>query len=119
MMTTQAHLPQSGRRPASLGFVVVAALATIVPAGLCAQGGPLEYSEVRTLTASDGAAGAYFGAAVSVSGSFAAVGAYAASSGRGAVYLYERNQGGADQWQQVRKITVPDGATSDHFGYSV
>lgn len=41
------------------------------------------------------------------------------TSGRGAVYIYERNQGGADEWQLVRKVTVPDGANSDHFGFSV
>jgi hypothetical protein len=83
------------------------------------QGAPLAPSEVRTLTAPDGVSSAYFGSAVSVSGSFAAVGAYGMTSGRGAVYVFERNQGGADEWQLVRKITVSDGATSDHFGFSV
>ncbi len=82
-------------------------------------GDPLAPSEIRTLTAPDGELNAYFGAAVSVSGSFAAAGAYGASSGKGAVYIFERNQGGADEWQMVRKITVPDGANSDHFGFSV
>lgn len=87
---------------------------------LAAEGGaPLAAAEIRTLTAGDGAASAYFGSAVSISGSFAAVGAYGASSGKGAVYIFERNQGGADEWQMVRKITVPDSAISDHFGFSV
>lgn len=83
------------------------------------EGDPLMPSEVRALTAPDGASSAYFGSAVSVSGSFAAVGAYGALSGRGAVYIFERNQGGADEWQMVRKITVSDGANGDHFGFSV
>jgi hypothetical protein len=100
--------------------VVVLAIAFGFKVSAMAQGGaPLVASEVRTLTASDGVASAYFGSAVSVSGSFAAVGAYGDSSGRGAVYIFERNQGGADEWQMVRKITVSDGANSDHFGFSV
>jgi len=72
-------------------------------------GGPMTLSELRALSASDGTANAYFGYAVSVSGNLAAVGAYGADSGRGAVYLFAQNQGGADQWQQVRKIMAPDG----------
>lgn len=82
-------------------------------------GGPMTLSELRTLSAGDGAANAYFGYAVSVSGNLAAVGAYGADSGRGAVYLFAQNQGGADQWQQVRKIRVIGGQPGDYFGFSV
>lgn len=108
------------RRLLSLTAVAVTVVSLGFQPSTSAQvGAPLAASEVCTLTASDGASSAYFGSAVSVSGSFAAVGAYGASSGKGAVYIFERNQGGADEWQVVRKITVPDGATADHFGFSV
>lgn len=111
---------QAGSRARRLALVLPAAAALGVLAEVSAEGGgPLLPSETHALTASDGAANAYFGSAVSVSGGFAAVGAYGAQSGKGAVYIYARNQGGADQWQQVRKIVAPEGQASDHFGFSV
>lgn len=83
------------------------------------SGAPLTVSEMRALTAGDGAASADFGAEVSLSGNLAAVGAYGADSGRGAVYLFARNQGGADQWDQVRRFVAPNGQRGDHFGFAV
>ncbi len=109
--TASVHLTARGLLFSLL--LAVSALAQALP------GGPLTLSELRTLSASDGAANAYFGSAVSVSGNLAAVGAYGADSGRGAVYIYARNQGGADQWQQVRKIRVTGGEPGDHFGFAV
>ena len=38
---------------------------------------------------------------------------------QGAAYLFERNQGGADAWGQVRKLISTDGAADDTFGISV
>ena len=46
------------------------------------------------------------------------VGAYAAD-GNGSAYVFCRNQGGADKWGQVAKISASDGAPSDGFGSSV
>jgi hypothetical protein len=100
-------------------IAVTASLLGFVPGTSGQEGASLMLAEIRTLTASDGAANASFGTAVSISGNFAAVGASSAQSGKGAVYIYAQNQGGADQWQQVRKITVADGQAYDHFGYSV
>jgi len=37
----------------------------------------------------------------------------------GAAYLFERNQGGADNWGEVKKLTASDGADDDRFGCSV
>jgi uncharacterized repeat protein (TIGR01451 family) len=140
-----------------------------------AGGSPDNWGQVRILAASDGAANAHFGSAVSLVQGQAAVGAPGAAAGAGAVYLFYRNQGninhwgellklsagdglgfgsslaitnaellvgapnsvvsghtaqgaaylfyrnqgGADTWGQVRRLTASDGAASDHFGSAV
>ena len=38
---------------------------------------------------------------------------------QGAAYVFYRDQGGADAWGQVAKLTAADGAVEDVFGYSV
>jgi len=38
---------------------------------------------------------------------------------QGAAYVFDRNQGGADNWGEVTKLTASDGAESDWFGISV
>ena len=37
----------------------------------------------------------------------------------GSAYIFYRDQGGADNWGQVKKLTASDGAESDSFGISV
>jgi hypothetical protein len=73
------------------------------------QGGANQWGEVRKITASDGRLGDYFGVSVAVSGDTVAVGATGAdvgiNPGQGAVYIFARNQGGANQWGQVKKFT--------------
>jgi uncharacterized repeat protein (TIGR01451 family) len=87
------------------------------------QGGTNNWGQIKKLTASDGAAGDFFGFSVSVSGSTAVVGARAEDSGantdQGAVYTFRRDQGGADAWGEVSKLTASDGADGDQFGWSV
>jgi len=72
------------------------------------------------LVADDGAAGAFFGHAVAMSGTRALVGApYAEVDGtaaRGAVYMYD----GADgDWTQTAKVVADEGSPGDGFGYSL
>jgi len=38
------------------------------------------------------------------------VGAWLKNSNTGAAYIFERNQGGAENWGQVRKLTASDAA---------
>ena len=87
------------------------------------QGGADQWGQVRKLTAGDGAAYHYFGGAVALSGDTAVVGAWGAdvsgTLGQGAAYVFARNQGGADQWGQVKKLAAADGAAYDRFGYAV
>ena len=85
-------------------------------------GGADNWGEVTKLIASDAAAFDQFGISVSISGDTAVVGAHGdddVGSGSGSVYIFERDQGGADNWGEVTKITASDGATADQFGFSV
>jgi hypothetical protein len=83
------------------------------------QGGADNWGQVKELTASDGAPGDTFGESVGISGDTVVVGAYSKNSETGAAYIYERNQGGAENWGQVQKLTASDAAIHDRFGLSV
>jgi hypothetical protein len=85
------------------------------------QGGADNWGEVKKLIASDGAAGARFGASVSISGDTAIVEASRNddNGGYGSAYIFSRNQGGADNWGEVKKLTASDGSVDDYFGWSV
>ena len=74
------------------------------------------------LVADDAGANDYFGCSVSVSGDYAVVGAggeNGTGTDQGAAYVFYRNQGGADNWGQVKKIVGSDTADDDGFGYAV
>lgn len=81
-------------------------------------GGPGAWGEVARLGADDGEPFDSYGSAVAVAGDFAAVGAPFADlpGGGGAVYIYERNAGGADAWGQTAKLT-PAAACPDSPSY--
>ncbi|MCB8942277.1 MAG: cadherin-like domain-containing protein [Ardenticatenaceae bacterium] len=86
------------------------------------QGGPNNWGQVAKLTANDAAVSDHFGAAVSISGDMALVGAYRDDDGghdSGSAYIFARNQGGANNWGQVAKLTADDAATDALFGESV
>jgi hypothetical protein len=86
-------------------------------------GGADGWGQVKKLTASDKVAGDNFGVSVSVAGDVALVGAYNADPGglaqAGAAYLFERNAGGTNAWGEVKKLSAPDKAANDTFGYAV
>ena len=87
------------------------------------KGGADAWGQAAKLTAGDGAEEDLFGAAVALSGDTALVGSEEADIGReadqGAAYLFSRDEGGADAWGQVAKLTAGDGAEEDFFGASV
>ena len=72
------------------------------------------------LLANDGADDDKFGVSVAVSGDTLAVGAFGDDIGtnvnQGSVYIFVRNGTG---WVFQQKLTAPDGAASDLFGYAV
>jgi hypothetical protein len=87
------------------------------------QGGANNWGEVKKLTPSDGAADDEFGFSVAISGDTAIVGArlddHNFDTQSGSAYIFERNQGGADNWGQVKKLTASDARFGDEFGFSV
>jgi hypothetical protein len=86
------------------------------------QGGTDGWGQVKTLVAGDAGDGDFFGIAVDISGDYAVVGAGAengSGTNQGAAYVFYRNQGGADNWGQVKKLTAADKADEDGFGYSI
>ncbi len=71
------------------------------------------------LLASDGAASDFFGSAVSISGDYAVVGAWADDDNgpiSGSAYVFKRS---GTSWTQEAKLLASDGAASDRFGNSV
>lgn len=90
--------------------------------------GPGEWRIEAILLASDGTANDLFGSAVSISGDTVVVGASNEEHGTncdttsrffpGAGYIFQRNQGGSNQWGQVRKI-VGEGFCFEWFGEAV
>ena len=87
------------------------------------QGGANNWGEVKKLTASDGAGDDTFGGSVTIYEDTVIVGAYFDDIGsklfQGSAYIFERNQGGADNWGEVKHLTASDGAANDTFGRSV
>jgi hypothetical protein len=83
------------------------------------EGGPDNWGEVTKLTPADGAAGDAFGFSVSISGDRGVVGAYEDDGSIGSAYIFERDEGGPDNWGEVTKLTAADGAAGDAFGFSV
>ena len=86
------------------------------------QGGTDNWGQVAKLTASDAAAGDYFGNSVAISGDYVVVGAryeMGAGSNYGAAYVFDRNFGGPDNWGEVQKLSASDAQNGDQFGISV
>ena len=84
--------------------------------------GSTNWSFVVKIAPADGDSGDEFGSAVSVRGDFLAVGSrldddFGTSSG--SVYIYGRNQGGANKWGQVKKVLPLDSTGGDQFGCAV
>jgi hypothetical protein len=76
------------------------------------------WDQIAKLTPSDAIANDLFGSAVDIDEDVAAVGAFAKVPG-GAVYIFDRDQGGPDRWGQVAKVTGLDTSYGDSFGVDV
>jgi hypothetical protein len=76
------------------------------------------WNQVKKLTASDAALDDYFGDDVHVNGDRIVVGA-PGKGGIGAVYVFNRNEVGAENWGESTKLTASDGAIGDNFGFRV
>lgn len=84
------------------------------------QGGPDAWGQVAKLTAANGGAYQCFGS-VSINGDTAIVGRsfgeWECYGAQGAVYIYQRNQGGPDAWGQTDMLTSDE--PGDGFGVGV
>ena len=87
------------------------------------HGGANNWGEVRKIVASDGAANDQLGCSVSIDGDTIVTGAkrhdVGANADQGAAYVFERNQGGADNWGETKKIISSEAASRDLFGSAV
>ena len=86
------------------------------------QGGADNWGQVTKLNPPDDVGAGLFGYTLAMSGDTLAVGAYSDGDGgvnSGAAYVFERNQGGTDNWGRVTKIVPSDGASNDQFGFAM
>jgi hypothetical protein len=103
-------------------FQLPPATAVAVPASAKSASGLLTGLTIQQahLTAGDGVASDYFGHSVAVSGDTALIGAIwddvGGNADQGSAYVFVRSGAG---WLQQTKLTVPDGAAGDYFGWSV
>ena len=80
------------------------------------------WTQRAKLTASDGAAGDYFGHSVSIDGDTIVIGAWYDTdqgSHSGSAYVFTRNTDGSFGWTQRAKLTASDAAANDNFGECV
>ena len=79
---------------------------------------PDNWRDMRKLAGED-SANANFGRAVAVSGNRIAVGAPGEDGGGGAIYVFERDEGGPENWGQVARILCPDKPTATGLGQTL
>jgi VCBS repeat-containing protein len=80
------------------------------------RGGANNWGHLKAIVGSDVVAGHRFGSDVAISGDTIVVGTPHDSANRGAAYVFERNEGGADNWGQTQKLVAADGANGHQFG---
>ncbi len=87
------------------------------------EGGIDNWGQVKKIVASDPEVGAFFGYSVSISGEYVVVGAYSKDEGiemnAGVAYIFYKDEGGTENWGQVKKIEGSDTVNFDNFGISV
>jgi hypothetical protein len=80
-------------------------------------------TQTAKLTASDGAAGDWFGWSVALSGDTVVVGALFDDIGintdQGSAYVFVKPGGGWADMTQTARLTASDGAVGDAFGWSI
>ncbi len=83
------------------------------------QDGADNWGQVKKLTASDAQSGDFFGDSVAISGDTIVAGATSGFSNAGGAYIFQRNQGGVNNWGQVKKLAASDAEAGDHLGFGV
>ena len=80
------------------------------------EGGPNNWGKAAELTASDGERRDVFGTRSAIDGDTAVVGAWGDDERTGSAYIFQRDEGGADSWDEVKKLVASDRTTGDGFG---
>ncbi len=87
------------------------------------EGGTDNWGQTKRFTPSDGEKDDLFGAILDFSGDTLAVAVKDKAnydfSGAGAIYIYEKDEGGEGQWGQTNRLTAPVLHTDDKFGRSI
>ncbi len=78
-----------------------------------------DWTQVKKIVCDDIDADYYFGTSVAMKGDTLVAGATGADANTGAAYVFYRNQGGTDNWGQVKKLQGDDSAADDDLGVSV
>jgi hypothetical protein len=78
------------------------------------QGGPGNWGFVKRFIAEGTWDADRFGSSVSIEGDFLVVGS--SNSGSGKAFVYEKNQGGLENWGQVAELVGSDTEDGDRFG---
>jgi len=102
---------------ASAGTLAAAA-GTLAAAGPRGSTGPIAFTEIRKITASDAASGDYFGGGA-ISGDTAIVGSPGNDDNgdwSGSAYIFEIDYGGRYAWGQRKKLLASDAQMDDAFG---
>jgi hypothetical protein len=85
-------------------------------------GGTNNWGLVKEISPADNTAGDSFGYSIAVSSDLIVVGAPNdddKGTDSGSIYIFGKDQGGANNWGLVKKIVPTDGVAGDQFGYSV
>ncbi|MCD4750143.1 MAG: PQQ-binding-like beta-propeller repeat protein [Thermoanaerobaculales bacterium] len=83
------------------------------------EGGSDQWQQIAKLLPSDPGQYAFFGYALDIDGDTVVVSSYSNNNGMGDAYVFERNQGGTDNWGEVQRIEASDGYALEQFGKSV
>lgn len=92
------------------------------------EGGTDNWGELTKLVAGDRDEDDQFGYSVAISGDYIAVGARQDEHDEtganpltlaGSAYLFQKDQGGTDNWGEVKKLIASDRSTNSYFGWSI
>ena len=65
-----------------------------------------DFTKIKDFSSNDIAAGDKFGINVSIYGDYIVVGAMSDNSNKGAAYVFKKDEGGTNNWGQIKKLTV-------------
>ncbi len=89
------------------------------------EGGVDGWGQIKKIVSSDESSDDFFGGSVSISGELIAVSAVEDVNetelvvNAGAVYLFQKDQGGDNHWGELKRIIAPDLAAEDRFGNDI